>query len=138
MSGESTYATECEGGREEGHFLTSTQVTDLICERMAVDGLALRQICQDTRMPARSILLLWPRQRGDFRQNYARAKWVQCQSLADDAGHIADGRADDWIGEKTNGKIVRVFDPENFRRREKQIGALQWRIAKLRPKRYQW
>jgi hypothetical protein len=76
-------------------FLTSTQVTDLICERMAVDGLALRQICQDTRMPARSTLLLWPRQRGDFRQKYARAKWIQCQSLADDEVDIVDGGADD-------------------------------------------
>jgi hypothetical protein len=33
---------------------------------------------------------------------------------------------------------VRPFDPENFRRRKKQFGALHWRLSKLRPKRYLW
>ena len=109
----------------------SPELASLICERIAVDGLALRQICQDAGMPARSTLLLWPRQRGDFRQKYARAKWIQCQCLAEDIVDMADGRP--------SGCIEREGEyPENFRRREKQIGALQWRIAKLRPKRYQW
>jgi hypothetical protein len=33
-----------------------------------------------------------------------------------------------------NGKTVRVFDPEHFRRH--QIAALHWRLSKLKPKRY--
>jgi hypothetical protein len=31
-----------------------------------------------------------------------------------------------------------VVDPEDFRRRKKQVGALHWRLSKLRPKRYHW
>ena len=97
-------------------FLTSTQVTDLICERMAVDGLALRQICHDAGMPARSTLFLWLRQRPDFREKYARAKWLQCHCLADDIVDLADGPAN--------------------RRSEQQMVALHWRLSKLKPKRY--
>jgi hypothetical protein len=35
------------------------RLVDLICERIAVDGVALREICQDTCMPARSTLFIW-------------------------------------------------------------------------------
>ena len=34
------------------------RIVDLICERIAVDGVALREICQDTSMPARSTLFI--------------------------------------------------------------------------------
>src|SRR4029078_12181992 len=59
-----------------GIFLTSTQVSALICERIAVDGLALRQICQDASMSSRSTLFLWLRQHPDFREKYARSNWL--------------------------------------------------------------
>jgi hypothetical protein len=45
---------------------------------------------------------------------------------------IADGGANDWIErDGPDGDKVRVFDKQ-------QIGALQWRISKLKPKRYHW
>ena len=117
----------------------SPEVADLICERIAVDGLALREICRDAGMPARSTVFLWLRQRPDFRKEYVSAKWLQCQFLADDMIDIADGRTNDSIEpEEPDGPKIRVFDPENFRRRKKQVGALQWRLSKLKPKRYAW
>jgi hypothetical protein len=84
-------------------------------------------------MPARSTVFVWLRERADFRQQYTFAKWFQCQCLADDMVDIADGRAE---GEGSNGETVRVSDPENLRRQ--QVAALQWRILKLKPKRYHW
>jgi len=124
--------------RRERHSY-SPEVADLICESIAVDGLALRQICEDASMPARSTVFLWLRQRPDFRKEYTSAKWLQYQFLADDMIDIADGRTKDSIErQEPNGTKVRVFDPEDFRRRKKQVGALQWRLSKLRPKRYHW
>jgi hypothetical protein len=100
---------------------------------------AIRDICQDTSMPARSTLFLWLRQRPDFRQKYTFAKQFQIQCLADDMIDIADDRANDWIDrEGPDGKKVRVFNPENFRRSKQQVAALQWRLSKLKPKRYRW
>ena len=87
-------------------------LADLICERIAVDGLALREICRDAGMPARSTLFLWLRQRRDFREKYIFAKQIQIQWLADDMIDIADGRTNDSIQpEEPDGKKVRVFDP---------------------------
>jgi hypothetical protein len=124
--------------RRERHSY-SPEVADLICERIAVDGLALREICRDAGMPARSTLFLWLRQRRDFREKYMFAKQIQIEWLADDMIDIADGRANDWIErDGPDGEKVRVSDDENFRRRKKQIGALHWRLWKLRPKRYGW
>jgi hypothetical protein len=52
---------------------------------------------------------------------------------------IADDCSKDWIErEGPDGKKFRVFDYENFRRSKRQMGALQWRISKLTPKRYHW
>jgi hypothetical protein len=113
----------------------SAEVADLICERMAVDGASLRQICQDKSMPARSTVFVWLRQRPDFRKEYTSAKWLQCQFLADDMIDIADDRANRWIEhEGPDGKKFRVSDPENSRRQ--QIAAVHWRLSKLKPKRY--
>jgi hypothetical protein len=96
----------------------SPEVADLICERL-MDDVSLRQICQDTNMPARSTLFLWLRQRPDFRQRYTFSKWLQIQWMADDMVDIADD-----------------CDPKNLRLAKRQIAALQSRLSKLKPKRY--
>ena len=119
--------------RRQRHSYTP-EVARLICERLATDGASLRQICQDTSMPARSTLFVWLRQRADFRQKYTFAKRFQIQWLADEMVDIADDRANDIEHEGPDGKKVRLFDHENFRRQ--QIAALHWRISKLKPKRY--
>jgi hypothetical protein len=100
----------------------SPEVADVIYERLAADGASLRQICQDRDMPARSTVFLWLRQRADFREKYTVAKQFQIQWMADEMVDIADARRNDWS--------------ENFRRQ--QIGALHWRLSKLKPKRYGW
>ena len=85
----------------------------------------------------RSTVFLWLRQRPDFRKEYTSAKWFQCQCVADDRVDIADGQADDRIDrDEPEGNKVRGSDDENFPRRKKQVGALHWRLSKLKPKRY--
>ena len=101
----------------------SPELTDLICERL-LDGTSLRQICQDKNMPARSAIIVW---------------LLQIDCLLGDMLDIADDCSKDWIErEGPDGKKFRVFDHENFRRSKRQMGALQWRISKLTPKRYHW
>jgi hypothetical protein len=90
-------------------------------------------------MPARSTLFVWLQQHPDFRQKYTFAKRFQIQWLADEMVDIADDRANNWIErDGPDGKKVRVFNPENLRQSKLAIGALHWRLSKLRPKRYGW
>jgi hypothetical protein len=114
------------------------EIADLICERL-MDGESLRQICQDRRMPARSTIFIWLQEHEEFADYYGFAKRVQIEELLDEMSEIADDRSNDWIiREGPDGKKFRVFDHENFRRSKRQIGGLQWRISKLKPKRYYW
>jgi hypothetical protein len=67
------------------------------------------------------------------------ARQIQIDCLLGDMLDIADDCSKDWIErEGPDGKKFRVFDHENFRRSKRQMGALQWRISKLTPKRYHW
>jgi transposase-like protein len=64
--------------RRQRHAYTP-ELADLICERIAADGVALRQICQDTNMPARSTLFVWLQQHPEFARKYTFAKQFQIQ-----------------------------------------------------------
>jgi hypothetical protein len=88
-------------------------------------------------MPARSAIFGWLRRYPEFARKYTFAKRFQIQWLADEMVDIADDRANNRIErDGPDGKKVRVFDHENFRSRKRQIGEVQWRISKLKPKRY--
>ena len=116
----------------------SPELTDLICERL-LDGTSLRQICQDKKMPARSAIFVWLAKHKEFARKYMIAKQIQIDWLLGEKLDIADDCSKDWIErEGPDGKKFRVFDHENFRRSKRQMGALQWRISKLTPKRYHW
>jgi hypothetical protein len=68
------------------------RLVDLICDRIAVDGVALREICQDTSMPARSTLFNWLRRHPEFARKYTFAKKFQIQGLS--GGEIEEIRAE--------------------------------------------
>jgi hypothetical protein len=81
----------------------------------------------------------WLRRYPKFARKYTFAKRFQIQWLADEMVDIADHRANNRIDrDGPDGKQVRVFDHENFRNRKRQIGEVQRRISKLKPKRYHW
>ena len=115
------------------------RLVDLICERIAVDGIALREICQDTACRRDQLCSFGCDGIQSLHESIRFAKLFQIQCLSDDLIDIADGCSKDWIErEGPDGKKFRVFDHENFRRSKRQMGALQWRISKLMPKRYYW
>jgi hypothetical protein len=90
-------------------------------------------------MPARSAIFVWLAKHKEFARNCMFARQIQIDCLLGDMLDIADACSKDWIErEGPDGKKFRVFDHENFRRSKRQMGALQWRISKLTPKRYHW
>ena len=109
-----------------------------ICERL-VEGESLRQICQDTSMPARSTIFVWLEEHEDFARSYTLARQIQIEDLMDEILEIADDSSNDWIdAEGPDGKKYRVFNPDSIRRSKLRIGARKWLISKLMPKRYSW
>lgn len=94
----------------------SQQTADAICERLA-EGESLRAICASDSMPSKAAVFRWLGERAEFRDQYARAREEQAESLADEITEIADTAED--------AQIARL-----------RIDARKWVASKLKPKRY--
>jgi hypothetical protein len=116
-----------KASRRRRHAGYTPEIARLICDRV-VSGESLRQICQDTSMPARSTVFVWLEEYEDFAAQYRSAKRWQIEDLLDEIGEITDNRIDRM--EAGN------FDPDGIRQAERQIAACKRLVAKLMPKKY--
>ena len=95
------------------------ELGDAICERLA-NGESLRAICRDDQMPGRSACLSWASSQGhDFAGQYARARVIGYESVAEEIIEIADGCLEDDIEQR------------KFR-----VDARKWYLSKMLPKIY--
>lgn len=93
------------------------EVADRICEEIA-DGRSLRSICRTEGMPTKATVFRWLAENQAFRDQYARAREAQADSLFDDIVEVAD---DDTI--EPNARRV-------------MVDARKWAASKLKPKTY--
>ena len=75
----------------------SPEMAALICDRI-VEGASLRQICQDTNMPARSTIFVWLEEHEEFARSYTLARQIQIEDLMDESLEIADDSSNDSFG----------------------------------------
>ena len=110
----------------------SNALADKICERLA-SGESLVRVCKDPDMPGLSTVFRWLADNESFRDNYARAREVQADVLADEILDIADdgindSYTDDEGGERTNYDVIA--------RSKLRVDARKWIASKLLPKKY--
>lgn len=105
------------------------ELADLICERL-VEGESLRKICLSDDMPSAALVCRWLGEHDEFREQYARAREAQADTLADEILDIADDGSNDFMGEdeKYNGDAVQ--------RSKLRVDARKWLAAKMLPKKY--
>lgn len=115
----------------------SQETADAICEQLA-DGLSLREVCRQEGMPDKSTVMRWLHTNEAFRDQYARAKEIGIEAIAEDILDIADDATNDWMerhdkdGEKTGWQ----FNGEAARRSQIRIDSRKWLLSKLAPKKY--
>lgn len=100
-------------GRPSGY---SEEVAGAICMEIMA-GKSLRTICAGEDMPSASTVYAWLVQYPEFSAQYAHAREVQADALADEILEIADS--------ETDPNRARVM-----------IDARKWLAGKLRPKKY--
>ena len=129
-------------GAPAGRPLSYTQeIADLICDRIAL-GESLRSICEDDTMPAQTTVYRWLRRDDDvgetFRQQYARAREDQADSLFDEMNVIADDGTNDWMEKRDqDGAIIGYqLNGEHVQRSKLRIETRKWQASKLKPKKY--
>ncbi|AWB79569.1 TPA: terminase small subunit protein [Stenotrophomonas maltophilia] len=114
----------------------SQQLADAICD-LLVDGKSLRTICSTAKMPSRSTVIRWLAEKEAFRNQYARARELQADTLAEEILDIADKAV---LGERLKkdgkGKVLERQTGDMVERSKLMIDARKWYAGKLQPKKY--
>jgi hypothetical protein len=117
-----------------GRKSTYTQkIADLICERLAA-GESLRAICRDDGMPTEAAVRLWARDDVQgFASQYAHARALGYERLAEELLEIADDGSSDTHqdadgNERTNAEVVA--------RSRLRVDTRKWLLSKMLPKVY--
>lgn len=111
------------------------KIADDICGRL-VNGESLRKICLDEDKPSTALVCRWLGEHATFRDQYARAREAQADTITDEILHISDNTE---MGTETTTKAdgsteTRVGDMLGHRRLK--IDARKWYASKLAPKKY--
>lgn len=114
----------------------SPQLADAICD-LLVDGKSLRTICSTAKMPSRSTVIRWLAENEAFRNQYARARELQADTLAEEILDIADKAV---LGERLKkdgkGRVLERQTGDMVERSKLMIDARKWYAGKLQPKKY--
>lgn len=108
------------------------EIAVTICGLLA-EGRSLRKICDQEGMPSQSMVYRWLAGRKEFREQYAHAREVQADTLADEILDISDdGLNDTYVDENGN---VRT-DQDVIARSRLRVDARKWLASKMAPKKY--
>lgn len=110
------------------------EIADAICTRL-MEGASLRQICKEAGMPGQRTVYQWLNDKPNFQQQYARAREVQADTLADE---ILDISNTPELGKKTVTKAsgIETTEGDMTEHRRLKIDARKWLVGKLAPKKY--
>ena len=108
-----------------------------ICSQIA-EGYSLREICDAEEMPDKSTILRWlfEEDKKEFHDQYARAREIQAELMADELTDISDDSRNDWMLRKMGDTEEYVENREAIGRSRLRIDTRKWIAAKLLPKKY--
>ena len=113
----------------------SEDTAKAICERL-IGGESLRTICKDAGFPDSSTVYLWlaKEENAQFREQYARAREWQMETLGEEALEIADDATRDTKLVGREGQEVEVCNTEWVARSKLRVETRKWFMAVLAPK----
>lgn len=115
----------------------SPEIALIICDRLA-KGESLRQICRSDGMPDESTVRLWSLTPDHpFSPQYAEARNLGIDAIAEETFEIADDGTNDWIQREVDeGRKEVVFNGEHYQRSRLRVDTRKWYLSKIAPKRY--
>jgi hypothetical protein len=109
-----------------------------ICEEL-IEGRSLRSICLADDMPSAGTVCRWLSEKDNFREQYARAREAQADTLFDEILDISDDGTNDWMERLDPGTGANLGWKENgeaMQRSRLRVDARKWMAGKMRPKVY--
>lgn len=101
-----------------------------ICE-MVAEGWTLRQIGKELGCSAPSIRE-WALDDGEFALQYAHARELQVEHMAQEIQEISDDGSNDWMDREG----MRAGDHEHIQRSKLRVDTRKWLMSKMMPKKY--
>jgi hypothetical protein len=130
---------------KQGSPIFTPELAAQICVYLA-EGLSLRGVEKQPGMPAKSTVLKWllegeaykahgeqAHEKAIFVDQYARAREVQADVLADETLDIADESTYDTTTDENGREIVNT---NHIQRDRLRVDTRKWLAGKLRPKKY--
>lgn len=112
------------------------ELANKICEGLA-QGRSLRSICRDEGMPSEATVRGWAMDNYQgFYSQYARARDIGIDALAEETLEISDDGANDWMLVEDPKSPGYVLNGEHVQRSRLRVDTRKWYVAKLAPKRY--
>lgn len=117
--------------------MISQEVRDAICEQLA-DGKSLRETLKQDGMPGMSHVFRELAADAAFREQYARAKDVGIERMADELLDIADDGTNDWMERQDKDGVCIGYsvNGEAVQRSKLRADTRKWLLSKLAPKKY--
>lgn len=107
-----------------------------ICKHLA-QGQTLRSICRMEGMPPESTVREWVvDDRNGFAAQYARARDIGLDAMADELMDVADDARNDWMLREDPDNPGFNFNGEHVQRSRLRVDTRKWYLSKLAPKRY--
>lgn len=109
-----------------------------ICERISA-GESLRAICQDDDFPNKSTVIAWilDGKHKEFSDQYAKAREIQAELLADEIIQISDTPQTGIINKLgPAGDVIETRQEDMLGHRRLQVDSRKWYLSKVLPKKF--
>jgi len=112
--------------------LYTDELVHTFISRLAT-GESVRTICKSDDMPEAGTIFRWLTEKPEFNEQYAKAKELAAEALAEDIFDIADDNSLDYE-EDGNGQL-RVNN-DAIQRARLRVDVRKWYLSKIMPKKY--
>ena len=115
--------------------LYTHEIGEEICRRLA-SGESLRSICRSEGMPDERTVRTWALENETFSPQYAKARDIGMDAMADEIVEIADNGSNDWMERHHGEDVAWVTNGEAMGRSRLRVDTRKWLLSKIAPKRY--
>ena len=100
--------------------------------------MTLREVCRGEGMPTEACVRTWAYEdRSGFYSQYARAREIGYQAMADEVLEISDDGTNDWMERQgDDGKSAFALNGEHVQRSRLRVDTRKWLLSKALPKIY--
>jgi Transposase len=113
----------------------TSEIAETICAKVA-EGSSLRAVCRELDISEATVRRWYVTDEQGFSAQYAHARELQIEAMADELLEISDDGQNDWMKIKRGGEEVEVPNNEVLQRSRLRVDTRKWLMSKIVPKKY--